>query len=156
MSFGGPPPADTPPGRTRVVVAAAVAVAFACALVIVGVVLGVDAATNHGTVGSAARNLKGGRSSPAAGVAMGVLCLAAGAAWLVRGAIRALRRGAYLGIVAPLGVVLVIGSIGEIVDLFGTASGTSDLVGAGILALAAVPVVLLWAPLRASYPRRRG
>lgn len=82
-----------------------------------------------------------------------VVFLGAGAYWLVRSARRALREQAYLGIVAPLGLLLLFGSIGEIVDLFGRASGISDLVGAGILVLAAVPVALLWRPMRESYKK---
>jgi hypothetical protein len=147
------PRSGPPSSRTRVVVALALAVGFGCAFVIVAVVLGVDAVVNHGTVGVVARTTKGGRASPASGLWGVVVCLAVGGAWLVRAAIRALRQESYLGIVVPLGILLVLGTVGEISDLLGTASRTSDLVGAAILLMAAVPVALLWRPLRDSYDR---
>lgn len=134
--------------RSRVIVAAALALAFACAFLVVAVVVGVDAVTGHGTIGSAARHTSGGRASPASGVWGLVVALTLGALWLVRSAIRALRHRSYLGIVVPLGIFLVLGTVGEVIDLFGTASGTSDLVGGGILLLASAPVALLWRPLR--------
>lgn len=134
--------------RTRVVLATALVLAFACAFLVVAVAVSVAAATNHGTIGSAARNTTGGRASPASGVWGLALLLTAGAIWLVRSAIRALRHESYLGVVVPLVIFLVVGAIGEIIDLFGTASGASDLVGAGILVLAAIPVALMWRPLR--------
>ena len=84
---------------------------------------------------------------------MVVALLLAGAVWLTRSAMRALHRGTYLGVMVPFGILLAVGSVGEISDLFGSASGTSDLVGAAILLLAAAPVVLLWRPLRESTRR---
>jgi asparagine N-glycosylation enzyme membrane subunit Stt3 len=125
-------------------VAAALAVAFACAFIVVAVVISVDAVTNHGTIGSSARNTVGGRASPAAGVWTVAVLLTLGGVWLIRSAVRAFRRESHLAIVIPLGVLLVVGTVGEVADLLGTASGISDLVGAVILLLAAVPVVLLW------------
>jgi len=136
------------PSQIRVVVAAALAVAFACAFNAVAVVISVDAVTHHGNIGSAAGNTSGGRASPAAGVWTVAVLLALAGLWLFRSAIRAFRRQSYLGVVFPLGVLLVVGAVGEIVDLLGTASGISDLVGAVILLLAAVPIALLWPYLR--------
>ncbi len=132
--------------RGRVITAAVIAIAFAGALLVVAGVVIVDAITNHGNIGVAARDTRGGRSSPASGVFGVTIFLVLGAWWLVYGARRALRRDSYVGIVAPLGIVLVIGTIGETIDLLGTASGPSDLIGAGILVMAAIPVALLWRP----------
>lgn len=129
-------------------VASALVLAFACAFLVVAVAVSVAAVTNHGTIGSAARNTTGGRASPASGVWGFAVLLTIGAIWLVGSAIRALRHQSYLGVVIPLGIFLVIGTIGEVIDLFGTASGASDLVGAGILVVAAIPVALMWRPLR--------
>lgn len=152
--MGEQPNTDGRSARVRVGVAALLAVGFACALGAVAVGLAADAVTHHGTVGAAARDISGGRSSPAAGVWGLVVLLAVASTYLARSAVRALRHGAYLGIVVPLGILLVVGTIGEIADLLGTASATSDLIGAVILLLAAVPVALLWTPMRASLRRR--
>jgi hypothetical protein len=43
-------------------------------------------------------------------------------------------------------LVLIFGCIGEAVDLFGTATASSDLIGAGILVLVALPLALLTLP----------
>jgi hypothetical protein len=75
-------------------------------------------------------------------VFVGVLGLA-GAALLIGGAMRTWR-GSFAWTLVPLLVVLVFGSIGEVVDFVGTASDTQGtLTGAAILAAAAVPVGLL-------------
>jgi hypothetical protein len=136
------------PSRIRVIIAAAIAAVFACAFLVVAVAISVDALTNHGAIGTAARNTNGGRFSPAAGVLMVALLLTLGAIGLIRGAVRALRRESYIGIVIPLGILLVVGTVGETIDLVGTASSASDAVGLGILFLAAVPIALLWHHLR--------
>lgn len=130
--------------QIRIVAAAVLGLLFACAFIAVAVVISVDAVTNHGPIGTAARNTVGGRGSPATGVWTVAVVLTLGGLWLIRSAVRALRRQSYLGIVLPLGFLLVVGTAGEIVDLLGTASGISDLVGALILVLATVPIVLLW------------
>lgn len=130
------------------IVAAVIAVAFSCAFLVLAVGISVDAITDHGAIGTAARNTSRGRFSPSAGVFMVTFLLALGATWLIRGAVRALHRESYTGIVIPLGILLVVGTIGETVDLVGTASAASDAVGLGILAVAAVPVVLLWHHVR--------
>lgn len=74
-------------------------------------------------------------------VLVGVLGLA-GAALLVGGAVRTWR-GSFAWTLVPLLVVLVIGSIGEVVDLMGAATTQSNLIGAAILAAAAIPILLL-------------
>ena len=141
------------PSRTRIVAAAALAFVFGGAFLVVAVVVAVNGITDHGNIGTAARNTAGGRFSPARGVWSLVILLTVGGLWLIWSAVSAIWRRSYFGIVIPLGVLLVFGTIGEVIDLFGTASSTSDLVGAGILVLAAIPVVLLWRPVLDSLRR---
>jgi hypothetical protein len=74
-------------------------------------------------------------------VFVGVLGLA-GAALLIGGAVRTWR-GSFAWTLAPLLAVLLFGSIGEVVDLVGTATTQSNLIGAAILGAAAVPIALL-------------
>jgi hypothetical protein len=59
-----------------------------------------------------------------------------GAALLIAGAIRTWR-GSFTWTLAPLAVVFVFGFIGEMVDLLGTATAQSNLIGTGILVAAA-------------------
>ena len=91
-------------------------------------------------------------------VFVGVLGLA-GAVLLIGGAVRTWR-GSFAWTLVPLLLVLVFGSIGEVVDLMGTTSDAQgNLIGAAILAAAVVPIGLLsTGPARkfaASRPRRR-
>jgi hypothetical protein len=65
-----------------------------------------------------------------------------GAALLIVGAVRTWR-GSFAWTHVPLLVVLPLGSIGEVVDLMGTATTQSSLIGATILVAAAVPIGLL-------------
>jgi hypothetical protein len=74
-------------------------------------------------------------------VFVGVLGLV-GAALLIGGAVRTWR-GSFAWTLAPLLAVLLLGSIGEVVDLVGTATTQSNLIGAAILVAAAVPIGLL-------------
>lgn len=84
-----------------------------------------------------------GDSTAAKGmVFVGVLGLT-GAGLLIGGAVRTWR-GSFAWTLVPLLAVLVFGSIGEVVDLVGTTSDTQgNLIGAAILAAAAVPIGLL-------------
>ncbi|MGZ4664258.1 MAG: hypothetical protein ACXV5Q_04215 [Frankiaceae bacterium] len=83
----------------------------------------------------------GDRSAAKGMVFVGVLGLA-GAALLIGGAVRTWR-GSFAWTLVPLLAVLVFGSIGEVVDLVGTATTQSNLIGAPILVAAAVPIGLL-------------
>jgi hypothetical protein len=87
----------------------------------------------------------GGWGDPSAAKGMvfvGALGLA-GAALLIGGAVRTWR-GSFAWTLVPLLLVLVVGTIGEVVDLLGTASDTQgNLIGAAILAAAVVPIGLL-------------
>jgi hypothetical protein len=136
------------PFRIRVIVAATVATAYACAFLVVAVWISVDATANHGALERQHTMPRAAGPAPLPVFWWLLLVLVVGALWLMRSAVRALRRESYLGIVIPLGILLVVGTVGETIDLLGTASGASDVVGAGILFLAAVPVALLWRPLR--------
>ena len=83
----------------------------------------------------------GDRNAAKGMVFVGVLgCV--GAALLVGGAVRTWR-GSFAWTLVPLLAVLVFGSIGEVVDLVGTATTQSNLIGAAILVAAGVPVGLL-------------
>lgn len=74
-----------------------------------------------------------------------VLLLAA--ALLATGVLRLRRHGDPRLIAWPLGIFASVGVIGEIADLAGSASGTSNAIGAGLVVLAAIPVgLILWKP----------
>lgn len=83
----------------------------------------------------------GDRNAARGMVFVGVLGCA-GAALLIGGAVRTWR-GSFAWTIVPLVAVLVFGSIGEVVDLVGTATMDSNLVGAAILVAAATPIGLL-------------
>lgn len=84
----------------------------------------------------------GDRNAARGMVVVGVLGVT-GAGLLVGGAVRTWR-GSFAWTLVPLLAVLVFGSIGEVVDLLGTTSDPQgNLIGALILAAAAVPVALL-------------
>jgi hypothetical protein len=68
-------------------------------------------------------------------------------AWLLaRGVIALLKKGQPSTLFIILGIPLILGSIGEVADLLGTASGASNLIGGGILLLFAIPMILLRLP----------
>ncbi|WP_261372059.1 hypothetical protein [Arthrobacter woluwensis] len=65
---------------------------------------------------------------------------------LVTGATRALRGNRGIGVIVPLSVVTVIGSIGEPLDIASGNSAVSNIIGGIVRALAIVPIVLLVLP----------
>jgi hypothetical protein len=91
------------------------------------------------------RTAGGGDRAAARGMAFVGVAGLVGAALLIGGAVRTLR-GSFAWTLVPLLVVLVIGSIGEVADLVGTATTQSDLIGAGILVAAVIPAALLSTP----------
>lgn len=101
-------------------------------------VLAVEQVTGRGDLGS--KHLTG---LALRGVVTVVTLLLVVAIVLWVGAGRVLHQGTYLLMVFPILCFLAVGTIGETADLAGTASGASDLVGLGILALAALPPLLL-------------
>jgi hypothetical protein len=70
----------------------------------------------------------------------------AGMVVLATGAIRLVVRRAGRMVVVPLVLVLGIGAVGEVIDVSTGESAVSNLIGLGVLALAAVPVALLLSP----------
>lgn len=78
-----------------------------------------------------------------------------GAALLAVGAAATLR-GRYRWTRVPLGVVLVVGAIGETADLLGTADPGELLTGVAILAGAALPLVLLATPPARAFAAEQG
>ena len=80
----------------------------------------------------------------------GFICIAflilLGALLLVMGVRSLLEKGRPTVLFVILGISLAFGTIGEVVDLFGTASGASNLIGACILLLFAIPISLLLLP----------
>jgi uncharacterized membrane protein len=126
--------------------AATLGVLYGLVLVVVAVVLLVQYASGSGSIG--AEHLTGQAANGVAGFSV-LLVLAA--ILLTSGAVRLVR--AYSGklLAAPLVVVCVVGVIGEIVDLVGTATAGSDLIGLLVLVLAALPVVLVGTPSARRY-----
>ncbi len=132
-----------------VVAAGALACCYALVLLVVGAVLAGELATGRGAIGH--EHLTG----PAVkGVVFVVLALTVGAACLAAGAVQAWRGRRPRLLVAPLCVLLAVGSIGEIADGVGGATAGDELIGAGILVLAAVPIALLLAPAARAWRSR--
>lgn len=91
------------------------------------------------------------------GMVFVVLMGSLGATLLIGGAVRTWR-GSFDWTLVPLVAVLVIGSVGEVVDVVGSATALSNLIGAAVLVAAAVPVGLLRTSSArhfAARPRRR-
>lgn len=125
--------------RSPLIVAAAfVALGYAAVFVLVAMLVGFQLVTATGSIGR--ERLTG---IAARGAAFLIAVLISAAVMLIVGAMRLLRSGRAGWVVGLLGAFVVIGCIGETVDLFGTASGASDGVGAGIIALALIPPVLI-------------
>jgi hypothetical protein len=120
------------------VCAAVLAIGYAVTLTAVAASLLVEFMTGTGAVGR--EHLTG---AAVRGVLFLSFALLAGAAVLIMGALRLTRRGGARLLVAPLVVLAAVGCVGESVDLVGSASGTSDLVGALIILLALLPVLLV-------------
>lgn len=130
------------PRTVPVVIAAVLAFCYAAVLIGLAVLLAVDWTSGVGTVGHLTGRVEN------RGVAMFLVACLAGAAALVTGSVRALRGNRGLGIIIPLGVVTVIGCIGEPLDIASGNPATSNIIGAFILAMAILPIVLLLLPRR--------
>lgn len=124
-----------------VTAAVALAVLYGVVLVAVAALVLFEFVTSTGSIGT--RSLD-------AQAAKGVLTLGAvlplGAVILWRGSARLIGARDPRLLSLPLMLLLVLGCVGETVDLFGSATATSDLIGAGILVLAALPLALLRLP----------
>lgn len=137
--------------RRPVAVAAAGALACCYGLVLLGVaaVLAGEFMTGRGAIGH--EHLTG----PAAkGVVFMVVVLTAGAVCLAIGAVQVWRGRPPGLLIAPLALLLVFGTVGEIADGLGSATASSELIGAGILLLAATPLALLLVPGSRAWWRR--
>lgn len=126
------------------VAAAVLGVAYAIVFIGEAVFLLYEFLGHHGSLG--AKQLSG----RAAGGVIEVSALLVFAGVLLgRGAVRLLRRGQPALLLAPLVVFILVGIVGETIDLVGSASAVSDAIGAGILLLAALPVLLVVSSARA-------
>jgi hypothetical protein len=96
--------------------------------------------TGQGTIG----NLSGNAANR--GVAFFVVACVGGAILLVLGALRAWRGGRGLAAIIPLAVVVIVGCIGETIDVVSGNPLADNLIGAGIIIAAALPVLLLLLP----------
>lgn len=121
--------------------AAGLAVLYGAVLVAVAALVLFESLTGTGTIGNRGLDAQAVKGVLALGVLvpLGALMLWRGSALLIRA-----RDPRLLAL--PLMLVLIFGCIGETVDLFGTATARSDLIGAGILVLAALPLALLTLP----------
>ncbi|MBT2501064.1 hypothetical protein [Curtobacterium sp. ISL-83] len=121
-------------------IAAVVAAVYGVVLVALGVVLAADWAFHRGNVGHL--------HDPAAyrGVAFFILACVAGAVSLVTGSVRAWHGARGLAAIIPLGLVVVVGCIGEPIDIATGASVTSNVIGAVVICAAALPAMLLILP----------
>lgn len=127
-----------------VVVASVLACGYAGVLIVLAVMLTVDWSTGVGRVGHLAGNAAN------RGVAFFVVACVAGAILLVVGAVRAWRGRRGLAAIVPLAIVVLIGCIGEPIDIASGNPVPDDLIGAAIIVAAALPPVLLLLPRRAA------
>lgn len=134
------------PARLRrtasVIIAAVLACCYACALVVLAVSLAVQWMTGAGTIGQLTTNAAN------RGVAFMIVACVAGAVFLVVGALGAVRGRRGLAAIVPLALIVLIGCIGEPIDIAAGNPLAENLIGAAIIAAAAVPVVLLLLPRR--------
>jgi hypothetical protein len=140
-------------------VTAALTLAIGYAVVLVALAAAVLYEFVTGTRSMGHRNL-----NPAAveGVLSFCLVLPIGALLLFRGALLLARRRDPRLMAVPLVIVFGIGCMGETIDIVGTATTRSNLIGAVILVLTALPLALLalpdsraWTSERWSLPGRR-
>ncbi len=129
--------------RRPLAVTAALSLAIGYAMVLVAVAAAVlyEFVTGSGSIGHKHLN-------PAAvkGVVSFCVVLPLGALLLFRGALLLARRRDPRLLSVPLVIVFGIGCIGETVDIVGTATTDSNLIGALILVLTATPLGLLALP----------
>src|SRR5512144_2118928 len=110
-------------------ITAAVALGVSYGAVLIAVAAGVlfEFVTGTGAIGHRHLNAQAGKGV----VTLGIV-LPLGAAMLWRGAANLARDRDPRLLVLPLALLLMVGCVGETVDLLGTATATSDLIGAGI------------------------
>lgn len=133
-----------------VILAAVLTFCYACVLVVLAVSLAVQWTTGRGIVGHLTTNAAN------RGVAFMIVACVAGAVFLVVGATGALRGRRGVAAIVPLALIILIGCIGEPIDIAAGNPLTENLIGAAIIAAAAVPVALLLLPRRLSPDRTAG
>jgi hypothetical protein len=137
-------PDSTPPsGKRPLALSVAVGLVFCYAVVLAGVAIAlcVSLVTGVGMVGAQNSSLVGTK-----GVSFLCVMLLAAAAVLVVGAVLLLRRRRGLLMLFPLFALLAFGSIGEVADVVSGSTVLSNLIGGGVLVLAAAPVILRFLP----------
>ncbi|MGN8025760.1 hypothetical protein [Microbacterium sp. 22242] len=136
--------------RLKVTLPSTIAAILGCcyALVLLGVVVFLLTAmiTHQGTIGHLTGTARRGPLVVSALLLLGAVDLAIGAVLVWRG-----RRG-FL-IMVPMGILFVVGSIGEVLDIANGSSLAGNLIGGGILLLAVIPVILLLLPRTTQPPR---
>lgn len=144
-------PSQAPPLPFVVRAAGWLAVVYGAGLVVYAVYIGW--AMLVARIGPAARS---GDPTVVRGSITVVTWLLVGALVLVAGGLSVRHGGIRAGLVGPLGALVLVGTIGESVDLAGTASGRDDAIGATIVLAAAVPVGLLLLPVARRWYRAKG
>lgn len=139
-------------------ITAAVALGVSYGAVLIAVAAGAlfEFVTGTGAIGDRHLDAQAGKGV----VTLGIV-LPLGAAMLWRGAANLARDRDPRLLVLPLAGLLIVGCVGETIDVLGTATPTSDLIGAGILILVALPLAMLalpesrtWTAERWSSPQR--
>jgi hypothetical protein len=123
-------------------IAAVLACSYACVLAGLAVTLGIDWTSGRGTVG----NLESHAADR--GVAFFLVAALAGAASLVIGAVGAWRGRRGIAAIVPLALIVLVGCIGEPIDIASGNPLRDNLIGAAIILAAAVPLVLFLLPRR--------
>ena len=126
---------------------AAAALVLGYALIMVAVAIGVLYELFSGTGALGHQHLD---AIAARGALVLALVLLAGAGLFAGGALSLAREGQRAPLVWPLSVVAAIGCVAEVADLAGTASGTSNLIGAAGLVAMLLPILLVGAEHRAT------
>ena len=126
-----------------VVIAGVLACIYACVLIGLAVTLTSAWAGGRGLVGNLDSNAAN------RGVAFFIVACVAGAAALVIGAVGAWRGRRGFPAIVPLAIVVLVGCIGEPIDIIAGNPPLDNLIGAAIIVAAALPLVLLLMPRRA-------
>lgn len=138
---------DASPARLHrtasTIVAAILVCCYAVGLGVLAVILVIEWTSGQGAIGNLPSNAAN------RGVAFFVVACIGGAILLALGALRAWRGRRGLAAIIPLAVVVIVGCIGETIDIVSGNPLSDNLIGAGIIIAAALPVVLLLARRRA-------
>jgi len=125
---------------SAVIVACVLACCYALVLAGFGIYFLILFANHQGAIGNQARYFANRGVSEVIGLFIRAI------ATLVFGEVRAWRGTRGLQIIVPLAVIVLVGAIGEPIDISNGNSATDNLIGSGILLLAITPIVLLALP----------